>query len=263
VSQGDWCEVTLAMTKKYGETFAALNMANAFYPGGGYARGMVAQEENMFRRTDCHFSLHPTMMDSTEEYTAEHTALIEAREGRVYLDTQCPRVCVRGAEDRGRPDLGYMWLEDDDIFPFYELRAAAVDLRGGKGFNEEEMARRVRAQLDTLADAGVRHAVLSAFGCGAFMNPAPAIAAVYKAELQRRATDFDVVAFAIYHAGYGPNNYAPFEAVFKDWPLFAGDSTAKRGKKLSVASPNAQRSCLGYASAQPPPRPQKQGRSHL
>lgn len=217
----------------------------------------------MFRRTDCHFSLHPTMMNPTEEYSASHTALLEARNGRVYLDTECPRVCIRGFEHRRRPDLGYTWLEDADIFPFYELRAAAVDLRGSReGFNEEEMARRVRAQLDTLAAAGVRHVVLSAFGCGAFENPAPRVAAVYKAELQRRATDFDVVAFAIFHAGYGPNNYAPFEAVFKDWPLSTGDEAAKRSKESSVASPNAERSKLGNFPAQPPPRPQKQGRSN-
>ena len=28
-------------------------MANAYLFGGGYAHGQVAQEENMFRRTDC------------------------------------------------------------------------------------------------------------------------------------------------------------------------------------------------------------------
>ena len=53
VLPGDWGDVTLALTKRYGRTFATLNMANAYYFGGGYAHGQVAQEENMFRRTDC------------------------------------------------------------------------------------------------------------------------------------------------------------------------------------------------------------------
>ena len=35
-----------------------------------------------------------------------------------------------------------------------------------------ETVKRVSAQLDTLIGKGVRHVVLSAFGCGAFLNPA-------------------------------------------------------------------------------------------
>ena len=54
VLPGDWGEVTHHLTSKYGVIFASLNMANAYGPGGGYTHGMVAQEENMFRRTDCH-----------------------------------------------------------------------------------------------------------------------------------------------------------------------------------------------------------------
>ena len=53
VLPGDWGDVTLTLTKRYGECFAVLNMANAYLFGGGYAHGQVAQEENMFRRTDC------------------------------------------------------------------------------------------------------------------------------------------------------------------------------------------------------------------
>lgn len=43
------------VTKEHGKVFAVLNMANAYVAGGGYVEGMPAQEENMFRRTDCHY----------------------------------------------------------------------------------------------------------------------------------------------------------------------------------------------------------------
>ena len=219
VLPGDWGQVTLDMTRKYGVIFASLNMANAYRCGGGYTHGKVAQEENMFRRTDCHFSLERNLMDGDREdgrslYSAEMTLLISGGKGRVYLDKARPRVCIRGPEDSSRDDLGYPWLADDEVFPFYELRAAAVDLRGDQAFDADEASRRVAAQLDTLIEDGVRHAVLSAFGCGAFLNPADQVARIYRQELHKRATHFDVIAFAIFHAGYGPDNFKPFEKEF-------------------------------------------------
>ena len=214
----------------------------------------------MFRRTDCHFSLDRADIDAaTDEYVPRMCRLIEAHEGRVYLDTDHPRVCVRGREVRDRPDMGYAWLADAEIFPFYELRAAAVDLRSGdRPFSDEETARRVRAQLDTLAAAGIRHAVLSAFGCGAFQNPTARVAAVYEAELRKRADDFEVVAFAIYDAGYGPNNYAPFAAAFQAWPHERATADSKGSPSGAVKRPPIRSSSF----APPPPRPKKAASRH-
>lgn len=214
VLRGDWGEVTAELTREYGTIFAALNMANAYLPGGAYIEGTAAQEENMFRRTDCHFSISADQLDAREHYTRATSELLNAAHGRVFLDTQNPRVCVRGPELREREDLGYDWLEDEELFLFYELRAAAVDLRRGRRFDPDETRYRIEAQLDTLADAGVRHAVLSAFGCGAFRNPADQIAHIYREELLNREHAFDCVAFAIYDPGYGPDNYTPFAALF-------------------------------------------------
>lgn len=115
VLPGDWGDVTLELTRRFGTLFASLNMANAYGPGGGYTHGMVAQEENMFRRTDCHFSLRPEDIGPDEEYVEEQTELLNAKHGRVYLDVAQPRVCIRGPEERERPDLGYRWLADDEV----------------------------------------------------------------------------------------------------------------------------------------------------
>ncbi|PRQ03400.1 hypothetical protein ENSA5_16060 [Enhygromyxa salina] len=211
VLPGDWGEVTASLTQAHGSCFAVLNMANAYVPGGGYVEGSPAQEENMFRRTDCHFAVDGSQFDPrTEHYRAKITALLNAEGGRVMLDTARPRVCVRGPEDRARGDLGYAWLAPDEVFPFYELRAAALDLRDGSPFDPERAAARIHAQLDTLIDAGVRHAVLSAFGCGAFRNPADQVAGLYGDALREREGAFDCLAFAIFHPGYGPDNFTPF-----------------------------------------------------
>jgi poly (ADP-ribose) glycohydrolase (PARG)-like protein len=211
---GDWGEVTRHMTAQYGICFAVLNMANAYVPGGAYIEGAIAQEENMFRRTDCHFHIGTHEYDVGKDcYVPEMTRLLSAHDGMVYLDTERPRVCIRGPEDRTRGDLGYRWLPDEEIFPFFELRAAAQDLRDGSVFEPRDARRRIAAQLDTLRNHGLRHAVLGAFGCGAFGNPADRIAATYRDEIAARAEHFDAIAFAIFAPGYGPANFAPFARV--------------------------------------------------
>jgi hypothetical protein len=240
VVAGDWGEVTLACTKKYGKRFAALNMANADTPGGAYTEGKVAQEENMFRRTDCHFSIvRATFMkpDGSESYTKYYSDLLNGQNGEVYLDTASPRVCIRGKEDRNQDSLGYDHLPDDDVFPFYELRAAAVDYRNGAEYDHDETKRRVAAQLKTLTLRGVRHVVLSAFGCGAFMNPAVRVASAYHEALRERHSDFDVVVFAIFNAGYGPDNVSPFREEFEKWSVQRAHEP--KGEPVTVGTPPA------------------------
>jgi hypothetical protein len=215
VIEGDWGDVTLSLTRSHGVCFAVLNMANAHVPGGAYVEGAAAQEENMFRRTDCHFRVGDEEFDrQRDRYHRGMTRLLSALDGRVYLDTERPRVCLRGAEDRSRSDLGYPWLSSDDVFPFLELRAAAQDLRDGARFDLGDARRRIAAQLDTLREHQIRHAVLGAFGCGAFRNPADRVARLYREEIAARSRDFAVIAFAIISAGYGPDNYTPFAMAF-------------------------------------------------
>ncbi len=213
---GDWGEATHILTKRYGACFAVLNMANAYVHGGGYVEGMSAQEENMFRRTDCHFQISSEEYDESNDcYTPIMTELISGKNGKVYLDTKQPRVCIRGRENRSRSDLGYAWLKEDEIFPFYELRAAAQDLRGGEEFNTKEARKRIIAQLDTLRANNIRYVVLGAFGCGAFLNPSDKVARLYKEEIIKRIDDFELIAFAVFSAGYGSENYAIFAKVFE------------------------------------------------
>lgn len=216
IASEDWGVVALRMTKRYGVCFAVLNMANSVYPGGGYIQGCSAQEENMFRRTDCHFTLQDSIVESeTGKYREEFTDLLNATTGRVYIDTIQPRICVRGPERPHSPTLGYDWLPNDEIFPFYELRASAQDCRGESIFNPDEARKRIEAQLDTLIENRIRYVVLSAFGCGAFLNPASEVASIYYKAISKREESFDLIVFAIHYAGYGPDNFTPFMNAFK------------------------------------------------
>jgi hypothetical protein len=110
VLPGDWGDVTQALTRTFGTCFAVLNMANAFFPGGAYAEGAVAQEENMFRRTDCHFRIREEDLDdSGRMYTPEMSLLLSADRGRVLQGRNCPAhkpllsCCFRNLRSRLRP----------------------------------------------------------------------------------------------------------------------------------------------------------------
>lgn len=216
VLSGDWGEITGELTEKYGMCFAVLNMANAFVPGGGYLQGLVAQEENMFRRTDCHFSIENTQLDENGYYKKDITDLLNGVNNRVYLDIKKPRICIRGKEILEQTDLGYEWLSEDKIFPFYEMRSAAMDLRSGISFSEIECRKRIKAQFNTLRDSQIKNVVLGAHGCGAFLNPPEKVAQIYKCVIEEFEDYFHTIAFAIFNAGYGPDNYSIFKAVLTE-----------------------------------------------
>jgi uncharacterized protein (TIGR02452 family) len=76
------------------------------------------------------------------------------------------------------------------VFPFYELCAAAQDLRDGRALDVEDARRRITAQLDTLRTHRLRYAVLGAFGCGAFRKPPDIVARIYEEEINKRERDF-------------------------------------------------------------------------
>jgi hypothetical protein len=214
VIEEDWGDAAQLMTSHFNQIFAVLNMANAKHFGGGYEMGMSAQEENMFRRTDCHYSgFREHFQENYKDigiYTQEMSDLINGVNGEVYLDKENPRICIKRSEK-----YKYQLLSSYEIFPFYELRSAALDLRHFKydlDIIESINRRKIRAQIDTLIKKKVRHVIFGAFGCGAFRNNPKMVSRIYKEELTYKLYHFDVIVFAIYNAGYGPaENFEVFK----------------------------------------------------
>lgn len=168
VQESDWGIAALAATKKHGEPYALLNMANSEFPGGLVFEGGSAQEENIWHRSTCALSLldqgveldaannvyrydaatSDLVSGSTKLTPEELQRLNELRKeqlieaNKVYFNP-CPQICFRGPEfivDRGaefgkssffaEPSLSFHYLSRKLIFPFYELRSAAPDLSG-------------------------------------------------------------------------------------------------------------------------------------
>lgn len=128
---------------------------------------------------------------------------------QVYLDTDHSRVCVKDVEEQrgnyGYPEtLGYRWLDQSEVFPFYELRAAAANVaefKGNVAHASNVSAKAIEAQFATLKEKGKKFVVLSAFGCGAFGNDNKVIAKGYLQAIEKYKEYFKggVIAFGIFN----------------------------------------------------------------
>ena len=288
VFEHDWGLVGEALTFSFGKKFAILNMANAKVFGGGYSHGSAAQEEDMFRRTNVVLHKEETKLEyGSLKYTDGMSGLINGLRGRVGLNEG---ICFRDIEEHS-----YAFLPRERIFPFFELRSAAENLRllektsakyfvinfannqkfidllmssdinrgkmvpGGVSVNyhktfgdaDEEtilsvslfiynyyvnLNQKIRAQLQTLKDAKIRHVVLSAFGCGAFRNPPHIVAECYRRVIELYKSNFDVIAFAI----IGEENFSTFRDILMPQMPSELDTLNEKILALSTSKPNME-----------------------
>lgn len=163
----DWGNATREAMKKFGVTYAVLNMANAKFPGGSVLEGGCAQEENMWHRTTCSLSLlkegiYLDKESNTFLYNDETSKLVDALEQmsaeellklsqlrrqefstayKVLLNKK-QEICFRGQEvyidhfdynsgtshRSAESSMSFLTMPDHLVFPFFELRSAAPDL---------------------------------------------------------------------------------------------------------------------------------------
>lgn len=175
-----------------------LDMANARHAGGGWKQGCRAQEEELCRRTTLLRSL------SLVQYPIPEF-------GNIF----CPSVTVfKDGSDRD-------YKEMDKPFAVNVVAAAAYNRpkldEEGKLCDRAatNTRRKISSMLNTCLARNQTRLVLSAFGCGAFGNPAPHVAQIFKDVLLSPPflNRFHTVVFAILDDHNG-TNLAPFQAVF-------------------------------------------------
>eukprot|EP01127_Copromyxa_protea_P019687 TRINITY_DN6444_c0_g2_i2.p1 TRINITY_DN6444_c0_g2~~TRINITY_DN6444_c0_g2_i2.p1 ORF type:complete len:2395 (-),score=354.39 TRINITY_DN6444_c0_g2_i2:44-6298(-) len=172
-----------------GKKVLALNMANEKTPGGGWLHGRMAQEEELFRRTDLSTSLPSSLYP-----LAERTALFT------------PSVCVF----RGTADEGYPFLENP--FCVDIISAAAFNNTPNSHFTCEDPVTNKRVFRRSIISRtfykiqNIIHfaaqkeydvVVLGAIGCGAFNNPREDIARIFHEVLSIYAGAIPEIKFAI------------------------------------------------------------------
>ena len=166
-----------------GEQPVVLNMANRQNPGGGVLGGAGAQEENLFRRSNLLWSLYQ-FAPYASEYGVPPNAEglrypIPRQSGGIYSP---PSSVFRSSEA-----TGYAFLAQPYHTAFVTVPAIPrpdVVEREGRLWLTEPMAEATRRKIQAIfriaALNGHTSLVLSAFGCGAYRNPAHHVARLFR-----------------------------------------------------------------------------------
>jgi len=187
--------VSLAAMITSGLKPLVLNMASEYKPGGGVCKGSMAQEEELFRRSNYWWSI------SDKPYPLVNKAVL-TKDVIVIKDTDygllentfvgdfiaCPAI--------RRPNLS-----DDDKYSNYDRK----DMRK-RIFNIFEIG--VLNKNDSL--------LLGAFGCGAFRNPPVEVAKLFKEAIEYYDGYFREIRFAVLDTK-GEGNYE----IFRDMVMGA------------------------------------------
>ena len=173
---------------------AVLNFANAYHPGGGVARGALAQEECLCRSSNLYAGLVCNLMQ--DQYYNRNKQLCDAH-GSDSIAYH-PGVVVF-KDDELYPNM----LDEKDWCRVDVITCAAPNLRNEIVVSEEEIYELHVNRGRRIIEAGIANQaeilILGAFGCGAFCNDPRIVASAYKYLLieEGYAECFKEVIFAI------------------------------------------------------------------
>ena len=182
-----------------------LNMASDKRCGGGVEQGAVAQEEDLFRRSNYYQTLNKHCLPK-DTYPLPTSDDESGRSVVIYS----PVVCVI-------KDSQYQNLKD----PFYCSVVANAAVRNPRltqdnqyKYEEDEKTMRVRIEMIYKTGLIFKHdsLVLGAFGCGVFKNPAEKVAMMFKECNQKYNRKFKKIGFAVL-SDKSNTNYEIFNKV--------------------------------------------------
>lgn len=194
-----------------------MNMASYKHPGGGVINGSMAQEENIFRRSNLYQSLYQ-YVDYAKDYGIEQNPKYKypiLSYGMIYS----PDVTVfRGSERNG-----YYLLSTPYQTSFISVAAIKRPLLTNNKMNDIDLSvtkEKIRKFFGLAYEKGHVNMVLSAFGCGSYGNPPEQISKLFKEVIDEYNGYFKEITFAIFddHNSYREHNpdgnLKPFKKVF-------------------------------------------------
>jgi len=164
------CIVVADKLSKIGKT-CMLNMASHKTPGGGVARGSMAQEEELARRSNLVFGL------PIEHYPLSETELIYTKDVSFFKDK---------------------WYNIIPEFKCDVITIPAINRMVATPKDYESLTRnKIKNMLYAPHKNGCTNLVLSAFGCGVFKNDPRYISELFKLLDSGYSELYDNITFAI------------------------------------------------------------------
>ena len=168
-----------------------LNMANATQPGGGVYKGCMAQEEDLFRRSDYFLAA------ASKHYPLKPLEVLYSPRITVYLDKQyalLPEVesyaCLACAAERDPKTVPNPVDPENTYNRLYE---------------SDEMAQITRKKILMIFRVGIEQGhdclVLGSLGCGAFNNPQMRIIEYFNEGIRDYGAYFRKIVFAVLSKG--------------------------------------------------------------
>ena len=225
------CEVTITKLKTFEAAMrqrrlhpqariAVLNFASATNPGGGAAKGSVAQEECLCRCS----TLYPTL--NSQQFLQKYYSVNRASHDPLHTDAciYSPNIVVFKSDE-----LFPALLKPEDWVTLDVISCAAPNLRANtnNAFNPGQAKKaalsseqqyklhlkRARHILTVTASYNVDILILGAFGCGVFRNDPFAVARAYRDVLNELHSYFSGIEFAIYCRDNEIVNFSAFKQV--------------------------------------------------
>jgi uncharacterized protein (TIGR02452 family) len=183
---------TLVIAKLlYDETksnILVLNMASEYKPGGGVENGAMAQEEELFRRTNYFVSLTQQFypLKEFEGVYTKNVLVLKDEYYNIMSPFQCSFIGIAGIRKPNLKNYAY------------------------NSIDREIMKKKVEMIFKVAIVYGHKNIVLGALGCGVFGNPPEEVAEIFNESIKKYKNYFDNIYFAI--KSVRDNNYDVFSA---------------------------------------------------
>jgi uncharacterized protein (TIGR02452 family) len=188
-------DVLLAAQRLHDEgeaNIAVMNFASEFKPGGGAINGAMAQEEELFRRSNYFVSLKKYLYPIEPKHVI-HTPNVTIIKDECYNDIKNPfTVSMIAAAAVRKP-----YLEKNGNYNSYE------DFTTMRSTIEHVFISAINNKDNTL--------ILGAFGCGVFRNPPHIVAHIFNQCIEKYRKFFKKIIFAVYSTR--DNNYQIFNEI--------------------------------------------------
>lgn len=188
---------------KQGYSVCALNMASSYHPGGGWEKGSMAQEEELFRRSNYFMTLK--------------THFYPLKPGSVVYSPLISIIKDEDYEDLRRPIPIAMIAAAAPKYPDVEK-----DAQGVMRYSHRKDFETVKETVDLIFQvaSSFQHdvLVLGAWGCGCYGNPPHDVIDIFNWALQRYSHSFKKIVFAV--LSRRDDNFALFQRCIKtSFPL--------------------------------------------